>query len=113
MPKTTASLSDKFDLGISRQLLTGTQAIVRLALTQRARDVSAGLNTACYVTCYRGSPIAGLEGAFQRAKSLLEKSHITFHPALNEDLAATALWGTQQAELRGDGKYDGVFGIWY
>jgi indolepyruvate ferredoxin oxidoreductase len=113
MPKMTASLSDKFDLEISRQLLTGTQAIVRLALTQRARDVKAGLETAGYVTGYRGSPIAGLEGAFQRAKELMGKNHIIFHPALNEDLAATALWGAQQAELRGDGKYDGVFGIWY
>ncbi len=113
MPKRAVSLSDKFDLSETRQILTGTQAIVRLALMQRARDVSAGLNTACYISGYRGSPIAGLEGALERTRSLIEKNHIHFQPGLNEDLAATALWGSQQAELRGEGKYDGVFGIWY
>jgi indolepyruvate ferredoxin oxidoreductase len=113
MPKTTVSLNDKFDLGVTHQLLTGTQAVVRLTLMQRARDVAAGLNTAGYVSGYRGSPIAGLEGAFQRVGPLMEKNHIVFQSGLNEDLAATALWGAQQAELRGDGKYDGVFGIWY
>ena len=96
-----------------RQLLTGTQAIVRLMLTQRARDVKAGLNTAGYVTGYRGSPIASLEAAMLRAKGILEPNHIKFMAGLNEDLAATALWGSQQAELRGEGKYDGVFGVWY
>jgi len=114
MPKRAAfSLSDKYNLDEPWQILTGTQAIVRLALMQQVRDRQAGLNTAGYVTGYRGSPIAGLEGAFQRARSILEKHNIVFHPGLNEDLAATALWGTQQAELRGEGKYDGVFGIWY
>ncbi len=113
MPKSGATLSDKFELSVTHQLLTGTQAVVRLMLMQRARDVAAGLNTAGYVTGYRGSPIASLEGAFQRAGRLLEKNHIVFQTGLNEDLAATALWGSQQAELRGDAKYDGVFGIWY
>jgi indolepyruvate ferredoxin oxidoreductase len=113
MPKRSASLSDKFDLDEPHQLLTGTQAIVRLTLMQRTRDANAGLDTAGYVTGYRGSPIAGLESAFERARALLEKSHIRFQPGLNEDLAATALWGAQQAEMRGEGRYDGVFGIWY
>lgn len=113
MPKRAVSLSEKFDLSEARQILTGTQAVVRLALMQRVRDEQAGLNTAGYVTGYRGSPIAGLEGAFERARSVIEKHNILFHPGLNEDLAATALWGSQQAELRGEGKYDGVFGIWY
>ena len=113
MPKHTVSLDDKYALDESRQLLTGTQAIVRLMLTQRARDVQAGLNTAGYVTGYRGSPIASLEAAFLRARGLLEPNHIKFMAGLNEDLAATALWGSQQAELRGEGKYDGVFGVWY
>jgi indolepyruvate ferredoxin oxidoreductase len=113
MPKHTVSLDDKYALDESRQLLTGTQAIVRLMLTQRARDVRAGLNTAGYVTGYRGSPIASLEAAFLRARGLLEPNHIKFMAGLNEDLAATALWGSQQAELRGEGKYDGVFGVWY
>ena len=113
MPKAKVSLSDKFDLDQTYQLLTGTQAVVRLMLMQRARDVKAGLNTAGYVTGYRGSPIAGLEGAFLRAKPLLDKNQLVFHAGLNEDLAATAIWGSQQAELRGEGKYDGVFAIWY
>ena len=113
MPKRAVSLSDKFDLSETRQILTGTQAIVRLALMQQVRDRQAGLNTAGYVTGYRGSPIASLEGAFLRARSILDPHNIHFHPGLNEDLAATALWGSQQAELRGEGKYDGVFGIWY
>jgi indolepyruvate ferredoxin oxidoreductase len=113
MPKHAVSLDDKYALDETRQLLTGTQAIVRLMLTQRARDVRAGLNTAGYVTGYRGSPIATLEAAMLRARGVLEPNHIKFQPGLNEDLAATALWGSQQAELRGEGKYDGVFGVWY
>ena len=113
MVKHTASLDDKYALDGGRKILTGTQAIVRLMLTQRARDVKAGLNTAGYVTGYRGSPIASLEAAMLRSKGLLEPNHIKFMAGLNEDLAATALWGSQQAELRGEGKYDGVFGIWY
>jgi indolepyruvate ferredoxin oxidoreductase len=113
MPKRGASLSDKFDLAESQQILTGTQAIVRLALMQKQRDRLAGRNTAGYVSGYRGSPIAALEGAFQRAGRICAENDIRFHPGLNEDLAATAVWGTQQAELRGEGKYDGVFAIWY
>jgi indolepyruvate ferredoxin oxidoreductase len=113
MAKSTHSLDDKYALDEPRQILSGTQAIVRLALMQKRRDELAGLDTAGYVTGYRGSPIAGLEGAFQRAGKLCEAHAIRFQPGLNEDLAATALWGTQQAELFGEGKYDGVFGIWY
>lgn len=107
------SLDDRFDLVKSHVFLTGTQAIVRLTLMQRERDRRAGLNTAGYVTGYRGSPVGGLDQTFMRAKSALDQHHVKFHPGLNEDLAATALWGTQQAELRGEGKYDGVFGVWY
>jgi indolepyruvate ferredoxin oxidoreductase len=113
MPKHTSRLEDKYDLNETRQILTGTQAIVRLVLMQRARDVRAGLNTAGYVTGYRGSPIASLEAAMLRSRRILEENHITFMTGLNEDLAATALWGSQQAELRGEGRYDGVFGVWY
>ena len=113
MAKSGVSLSDKFDLGETRQILTGTQAIVRLALMQKQRDEAAGLNTAGYISGYRGSPVAGLDAAFGRVKSLTAKHNIHFHSGLNEDLAATAIWGTQQAELRGEGKYDGVFGIWF
>jgi indolepyruvate ferredoxin oxidoreductase len=113
MPKHAVSLDDKYALDETHQILTGTQAIVRLMLTQRARDVRAGLHTAGYVTGYRGSPIASLEAAMLRARGILEPNHIKFMAGLNEDLAATALWGSQQAELRGEGKYDGVFGVWY
>ena len=113
MARTEAKLSDKFDLDKEHVLLTGAQASVRLMLMQHERDKRAGLNTAGYVSGYRGSPIATLEGQFIRAKKETLARNIIFHPGLNEDLAATAIWGTQQAELRGEGKYDGVFGMWY
>ncbi len=107
------SLEDRYDLSQDHVFLTGTQAIVRLTLMQKERDRRAGLNTAGYVTGYRGSPLGGLDQTFLRAKAPLEKYDVKFQAGLNEDLAATALWGSQQAELRGDGKFDGVFGIWY
>ena len=91
MAKHAHTLDEKFDLTVPRQLLTGTQAIVRLMLMQKARDTAAGLNTAGYVTGYRGSPIATLEGAFERAAKLTKAHDIVFHPGLNEDLAATAV----------------------
>ncbi len=113
MSKRQASLSDKFELDDRRQLLSGTQAIVRLALMQKARDRAAGLDTAGFVTGYRGSPIATIESAFAAAGDIPPRNDILFQPAINEDLAATAIWGSQQAELRGEGKFDGVFAIWY
>lgn len=107
------TLDDKYDLTKSRVFVTGYQALVRLTLMQKELDRRAGLNTAGYVTGYRGSPLGGLDYQFQRVAALLNKNDVVFQPGINEDLAATALWGTQQAELRGEGKYDGVFGIWY
>ena len=107
------SLSDRFDLSKSPVLLNGTQALVRLVLMQKARDRAAGLNTAGLVTGYRGSPLGAVDLWMARAKTELAAADILFQPGLNEDLAATALWGAQQAELRGEGKYDGVFGLWY
>ena len=80
---------------------------------QKARDRAAGLNTAGYLTGYRGSPLGGLDQQFMRAGRQLTAADIKFQPGINEELAATALWGTQQAELRGEGKFDGVFGMWY
>src|SRR6202051_349573 len=106
-------LDDKYDLAQARVFVTGYQALVRLCLMQKARDARAGLNTAGYVTGYRGSPLGGLDQQFQRAQAQLRGSDVLFQAGINEELAATALWGTQQAELRGEGKYDGVFGIWY
>ncbi|MGZ5915697.1 MAG: indolepyruvate ferredoxin oxidoreductase family protein, partial [Hyphomicrobium sp.] len=107
------TLDDKYDLTQSRVFVTGYQALIRATLMQQERDRRAGLNTAGYVSGYRGSPLGGLDQQFMRAKSALDKHNILFQSGLNEDLAATAIWGTQQAELRGEGKYDGVFGIWY
>lgn len=110
------SLNDRFDLNKSPVLMNGTQALVRLMLMQKARDKAAGLNTAGYVTGYRGSPVGGgVDLWMGRSQKILSASDVTFEPGgLNEDLAATALWGgSQQAELRGEGKYDGVFGLWY
>jgi indolepyruvate ferredoxin oxidoreductase len=107
------TLDDKYDLTQSRVFVTGFQALVRLCLMQRERDRRAGLNTAGLVTGYRGSPLGGFDQQLERAQKFLDASHVRFQPGINEDLAATALWGTQQAELRGEGKYDGVFGMWY
>ncbi len=107
------SLDDKYDLSKSRVFLSGAQAIVRLLLMQKEIDRQAGLTTAGFVTGYRGSPVGGLDQNFLRAKTLLDARDIFFEPGLNEELAATAVWGAQQAEMRGEGKYDGVFSIWY
>jgi indolepyruvate ferredoxin oxidoreductase len=106
-------LDDKYDLEKSPVFVTGYQALIRLCLMQKERDRRAGLNTAGYVSGYRGSPLGGLDQQFMRAKRFLDQYDVVFQAGLNEDLAATALWGTQQAELRGEGKFDGVFGIWY
>jgi indolepyruvate ferredoxin oxidoreductase len=107
------SLDDKYDLAQERIYVTGSQAIVRLAMMQHAVDLARGLDTACYISGYRGSPLGNLDQTLQRAGHFLKQHNIVFQPGLNEDLAATALWGAQQAELRGEGRYDGVFGIWY
>jgi len=109
----SVSLDDKYDLAQTSVLVTGYHALIRACLMQHARDRAAGLNTAGYVTGYRGSPLGGLDQQFVRANRQLTAADIKFQPGLNEDLAATALWGTQQAELRDEGKFDGVFGMWY
>ena len=106
-------LSDRYDLDQDTVLLTGTQALVRAALMQRARDTAAGIDTAGYVTGYRGSPLGGVDGTFHGAAKHLDPAQVKFHPGINEDLAATALWGSQMSELKGEGKHDGVFGMWY
>ncbi len=113
MTTNRVTLDDKYDLTKSRVFVTGYQAIIRSTLMQKERDRRAGLNTAGYVTGYRGSPLGGLDQQFMRAAKVLAPNDVIFQAGINEDLAATALWGTQQAELRGEGKYDGVFGIWY
>jgi indolepyruvate ferredoxin oxidoreductase len=107
------TLEDKYDLGKSRIFVTGFQALVRLCMMQKERDRRAGLNTAGYVTGYRGSPLGTLDQQFMRAQRHLDRYDVRFQAGINEDIAATALWGSQQAELRGEGKFDGVFGLWY
>ncbi len=109
----SVSLDDKYDLDQGQVLVTGYQALIRACLMQKERDRRAGLNTAGYITGYRGSPLGGLDQQFQRAGRFLAPKDIKFQAGLNEELAATALWGSQQAELRGEGKFDGVFGVWY
>ena len=112
-PLRRVALDDRYDLSEDRIFTSGTQALIRLCLMQHERDKRAGLRTAGYVSGYRGSPVGGLDLQFMRAKKYLDARDIKFHSGLNEDLAATAIWGTQQAELRGEGRFDGVFGMWY
>lgn len=107
------SLEDKYDLSRNRVYLTGAQAIARMMMMQHEADRAAGLNTAGFISGYRGSPLGGLDSQFVKAKKQLTAHQITFTPGLNEELAATAVWGSQQAGLDGHGKYDGVFGLWY
>ncbi|MEM7024149.1 MAG: indolepyruvate ferredoxin oxidoreductase family protein, partial [Pseudomonadota bacterium] len=107
------SLDDKYTREDGRIFLTGIQALVRLPMLQRERDLAAGHNTAGYISGYRGSPLGGLDQQLARAKRYLDQHHVKVQTAVNEELAATALWGTQQAQLSGEGRYDGVFGMWY
>jgi len=107
------SLDDRWTLERGRAYMSGTQALLRLAMLQRSRDVAAGLNTAGFVTGYRGSPLGSVDQTAWRAKKHLEANHIRFHTGLNEDLAATSVWGTQQVGMAPGAKYDGVFAMWY
>ena len=113
MSKQEFSLADRYDLDKHQVLMNGTQALVRMMLMQAARDRAAGLNTAGLVTGYRGSPLGSVDLMMTRESKRLAAANVVFQPGLNEDLAATAIWGSQQAELRGEGKYDGVFALWY
>ena len=113
MKHTSVTLDDKYLATVDRVYLTGTQALVRLPLLQRALDQAGGRNTAGFISGYRGSPLGGLDIQLWHAREHLDASHITFVPGVNEDLAATAVWGTQQAALLPGAKYDGVFALWY
>jgi indolepyruvate ferredoxin oxidoreductase len=93
------TLNDKYELEKGRIFLTGIQALVRLPLMQRARDRAAGLNTAGFISGYRGSPLGGYDQALWAINPLLKKNHIHFEPGVNEDLAATAVWGSQQLNM--------------
>ncbi|WP_298395768.1 indolepyruvate ferredoxin oxidoreductase family protein [uncultured Azonexus sp.] len=109
----SATLDDKYTRHSGRVFLTGTQALIRLPMLQRERDLAAGLNTAGFVSGYRGSPLGNLDLGLWKAKTHLAEHHVTFQPGVNEDLAATAVWGSQQVGLFPGAKYDGVFAMWY
>ena len=107
------SLQDKFDLTKDNAYITGIEALVRLPLIQHQRDIDAGLNTAGYISGYRGSPVGTVDVSLRQAQAQLDQHQITFNPGVNEDLAATAIWGTQQVGFLPKPKYDGVFSMWY
>ena len=110
----TVTLDDKYSLNAGRAFMSGVQALVRLPMLQRQRDAAAGLNTGGFISGYRGSPLGTYDQSLWAAKKHLAQNHIVFQPGVNEELAATAVWGTQQLELYPQSKkYDGVFGIWY
>ncbi|NJD24382.1 MAG: indolepyruvate ferredoxin oxidoreductase family protein [Betaproteobacteria bacterium] len=109
----TATLDDKYTATAGRVFLTGTQALIRLPMLQRERDLAAGLNTAGFISGYRGSPLGNLDLGLWQAKRHLAAHHVTFQPGVNEDLAATAVWGSQQVGFFPGAQYDGVFGMWY
>jgi indolepyruvate ferredoxin oxidoreductase len=107
------SLDDKYALSTTRAYMTGIEALVRLPILQHQRDLDNGLNTAGFISGYRGSPLGSVDQAMWHAKSYLDEHNIVFQPGINEDLAATAVWGSQQVNLFDGAKYDGVFSMWY
>jgi len=111
----TVTLDDKYSLEVGRAFMSGVQALVKLPMLQRQRDALAGKNTAGFISGYRGSPLGGYDQALWKAKPHLQAQNIVFQPGVNEELAATALWGTQQLGFAppGSNRFDGVFGIWY
>ncbi|XAH23232.1 indolepyruvate ferredoxin oxidoreductase family protein [Xylophilus sp. GW821-FHT01B05] len=111
----TVTLDDKYSLDEGRAFMSGVQALVKLPMLQRQRDAAAGKNTAGFISGYRGSPLGGYDQALAKASKFLKSQNIVFQPGVNEELAATALWGTQQLGFSpaGTNKFDGVFGIWY
>ncbi|MGA0796142.1 MAG: hypothetical protein ACO3P0_08700, partial [Quisquiliibacterium sp.] len=109
----SVSLDDKYAIRPGKVLANGNQALVRALLLQHELDRRAGLNTAGFVSGYRGSPIGGFDQTLWSARRALKDANIVFQPGVNEDLAATAVWGTQQLAVIGDATVDGVFGLWY
>ncbi|MFK8047849.1 MAG: indolepyruvate ferredoxin oxidoreductase family protein [Halioglobus sp.] len=112
-PVRKVSLDDKYALDTARAYMTGIEALVRLPMLQHQRDQQRGLNTAAFISGYRGSPVGGVDQAMWKARPWLEKHNVHFQPGVNEDLAATSVWGSQQTNLFAGAKYDGVFGMWY
>lgn len=112
-PTSGYALNDRYALASGRVFMTGTQALVRALFDQARRDRAAGLNTGGFVSGYRGSPLGGLDMELWRQKARLAEGKIEFLPAVNEDLAATAVLGSQQVETNPDRTVDGVFSLWY
>jgi indolepyruvate ferredoxin oxidoreductase len=106
-------LDDKYRLATGHLYLTGTQALTRLPMLQKQRDTAHGLNTACFISGYRGSPLGNLDKSLWDAREYLKDNHIHFQPGVNEELGATAVWGSQQTNLFPGARYDGVFSMWY
>ncbi len=113
LPQRKVTLEDKYELEEGRVFLTGIQALVRLPMMQRQRDRAAGLDTGGFISGYRGSPLGALDMNLWRAQKYLERHNIKFQPGVNEDLAMTAVWGSQQLPLFPDAACDGVFAMWY
>ena len=106
-------LDDRYRKTSGRVYLSGSQALVRLPIMQRQRDEAAGLNTAGFISGYTGSPLGGYDTTLKAAQKHLDENHVVFRPGLNEEMGATAVWGTQQTDLLGEARYDGVFALWY
>ncbi|MBO9535441.1 MAG: indolepyruvate ferredoxin oxidoreductase family protein [Herbaspirillum sp.] len=113
IPLAPVSLDDKYTATEGSIYLSGIQALVRLPMLQQIRDQQAGLHTAGFISGYRGSPLGGLDEALWKAQPHLAAHRVKFQPGVNEDMAATAVWGTQQVKLIGPSEYDGVFAMWY
>lgn len=113
IPTKQISLEDKYLNDVGTAFMTGIQALVRLPLAQIRRDTINGDHTAGFISGYRGSPLGNYDNLLWQVKGILKDHHVVFQPGVNEDLAATAVWGTQQANLSGQGKYDGVTSWWY
>ena len=106
-------LDDKYTLQQGRAYMSGQQALVRLPMLQKVNDQRQGLNTGGFISGYRGSPLANFDQQLWQARAHLAEHDIVFQPGLNEDLAATAIWGSQQLNLYPNAKFDGVFSMWY
>ena len=112
-PRLDATLDDKYTLAQGTVFMTGIQALVRLVLDQRRRDEAAGHRTGGYISGYQGSPLAAYDGALRRVPGLLEQHNIVYRPGVNEELAATAVWGSQYVGMFPGARVEGVFGVWF
>ena len=112
-PRLEATLDDKYTLDQGIVFMTGIQALVRVVLDQRRRDRAAGHNTGGYISGYQGSPLAAYDGALRKVPKLLEEHNIVYRPGVNEELAATSVWGSQYVGMFPGAKVDGVFGVWF